>query len=199
MGLPLAGRRGYHSQTRKVTFLVWSKEIALREMELPGSAYLHALATISLTFVGFSALLLVFRQAMGRTMTRYESYFMLTFILSGFIVTAGSLLPLLLALYGLLQPTVWRVSSIIMAIPIFVFVVTLPGRRRAASQQEIPMYIWILLLLQLLTVPYLLMNAIGKPVGPGVAPYAAAMSGILFTSAIGYLLALAGWLREPPT
>jgi hypothetical protein len=132
-------------------------------------------------------------------MTRYETYFMMTFILSGFIVTAGSLLPLLLALYGLLQPTVWRVSSIIMAIPIFVFVVTLPGRRRAASQQEIPMYIWILLLLQLLTVPYLLMNAIGKPVGPGVAPYAAAMSGILFTSAIGYLLALAGWLREPPT
>jgi len=124
---------------------------------------------------------------------------MMTFILSGFIVTAGSLLPLLLALYGLLQPTVWRVSSIIMAIPIFVFVVTLPGRRRAASQQEIPMYIWILLLLQLFTVLYLLMNAIGKPVEPGVAPYAAAMSGILFTSAIGYLLALAGWLREPPT
>ncbi len=166
-------------------------------MELPGSAYLHTLVSTSLTFVGFSALLLVFRQAMGRTMTRYESYFMLTFILSGFIVTSGSLLPLLLALYGLLQPTVWRVSSIIMAIPIFVFVVTLPGRRRAASQQEIPMYIWILLLLQLLTVPYLLMNAIGKPVGPGVAPYAAAMSGILFTSAIGYLLALAAWLREP--
>ncbi len=168
-------------------------------MELPGSAYLHALANISLTFVGFSALLLVFRQAMSRTMTRYESYFMMTFILSGFIVTAGSLLPLLLALYGLLQPTVWRLSSIIMAIPIFVFVVTLPGRRRAASQQEIPMYIWILLLLQLFTVLYLLMNAIGKPVEPGIAPYAAAMSGILFTSAIGYLLALARWLRDPPT
>ena len=112
-------------------------------------------------------------------------------------MTAGALLPLLLALYGLLQPTVWRASSIIMAIPIFVFVVTLPGRRRAASHQKIPIYIWTLLLLQLLTVPYLLMNAIGKPVEPGVAPYAAAMSGILFTSAIGYLVALAAWLREP--
>ncbi len=154
-------------------------------------------ANISLTFVGFSALLLVFRQAMGRAMTRYESYFMLTFILSGFIVTAGALLPLLLALYGLLQPTVWRVSSLIMAIPIVVFIVTLPGRRRAASNQKIPMYIWTLLLLQLLAVLYLLMNAIGKPVGPGVAPYAAAMSGMLFTSAIGYLVALAAWLREP--
>lgn len=122
---------------------------------------------------------------------------MLTFIQSGFIVTAGSLLPLLLALYGLLQPTVWRVCSIIMAIPIFVFVVTLPGRRRAASHQEMPMYIWILLLLQLLTVPYLLMNALGKPMESGIAPYATAMSGILFTSGIAYVLALAAALREP--
>jgi hypothetical protein len=168
-------------------------------MELPGSTYLYALATISITFVGFSALLLIFRQAMGHTMTRYESYFMLTFIQSGFIVTAGSLLPLLLALYGLPQPTVWRVSSLIMAIPIFIFVVTLPGRRRVASQHEIPMYVWVLLLLQLLTVPYLLMNTIGKPVEPGIAPYATAMSGILFTSGIAYVIALAAALRRPPT
>lgn len=57
----------------------------------------------------------------------------------------------------------------------------------------------ILLLLQLLTVPYLLMNAIGRPVEPGIAPYATAMSGILFTSGIAYVLALASALREPPT
>lgn len=168
-------------------------------MELPGSAYLYALATVSITFVGFSALLLVFRQAMRHAMTRYESYFMLTFIQSGFIVTAGSLLPLLLALYGLSQRAVWRVSSIIMAIPIFVFVVTLPGRRRAASQKAMPMYVGFLLLLQLLTVPYLVLNALGEPMQSGIAPYATAMSGILFTSGIAYVLALAAALREPPT
>src|SRR5215467_7409856 len=40
-------------------------------MELPGASYLSALATISVTFVGFSALLLVFRQTIGGKMTSY--------------------------------------------------------------------------------------------------------------------------------
>ena len=40
-------------------------------MELPGANYLYALATISVTFVGFSALLLVFRQTIGGKMTSY--------------------------------------------------------------------------------------------------------------------------------
>jgi archaellum biogenesis protein FlaJ (TadC family) len=126
-------------------------------MELPGSSYLYALATVSITFVGFSALLLIFRQAMGSTMTRYESYFMLSFMQVGFIVTIGSLSPPALALYGWSPTTVWRLSSTIMAIPV--------------------------------------MNAIGTPIGPGVAPYAAAM--LLCTSGIAYLLALAVALREP--
>jgi hypothetical protein len=39
-------------------------------MELPGANYLYALATISVTFVGFSALLLVFRQTIGGKMTK---------------------------------------------------------------------------------------------------------------------------------
>jgi hypothetical protein len=45
-------------------------------MELLGASYLHALAAISVTFVGFSALLLVFRQTIGGKMTSYDSYFM---------------------------------------------------------------------------------------------------------------------------
>jgi len=47
------------------------------EMELPGSGYLYALATISVTFVGFSSLVLVFRQTVGRATTHYDSYFVL--------------------------------------------------------------------------------------------------------------------------
>jgi hypothetical protein len=166
-------------------------------MELPGSIYLYALATVSITFVGFSALLLIFRQAMGGAITRYESYFMLAFMQVGFIVTSGSLLPPALALYGMSPTAVWRVSSITMAIPVFVFAVTLPGRRRAATHQRIPMFVAILLILQLLFGVYLLLNAIGMPASSGVAPYAAAMTGLLFTSGIAYLQALAVALGEP--
>src|SRR5262245_22252276 len=102
-------------------------------MELPGANYLYALATISITFVGFSALLLVFRQTIGGKMTSYDSYFTLAFMQVGFIVTAGGLLPQLLAFFEMTHTSVWRASSAIMAIPVFLFVATTPRRRRAAT------------------------------------------------------------------
>src|SRR5215471_15941048 len=52
-------------------------------MELPGANFLYALATISVTFVGFSALLLVFRETIGGRMTGYDSYFALSFMQAG--------------------------------------------------------------------------------------------------------------------
>jgi len=114
-------------------------------------------------------------------------------------VTAGSLLPPLVGLYGLPQAAVWRASSVIIAIPIFAFVATLPRRRWAASHHKAPWYVWTLLSLQLLTALCLLMNAMGQFGDPGIAPYATAMSVFLFTAGSAYLLALAAALREPPT
>jgi hypothetical protein len=72
--------------------------------------------------VGFSALLLGFRQTIVGKMTNYDSYFTLSFIQAGFIVTAGGLSPQLLAFFEMVPNSVWRESSVIMAIPIFLFV-----------------------------------------------------------------------------
>jgi len=101
-------------------------------MELPGSGYLYALATISVTFVGFSSLVLVFRQTIGGTTTRYDSYFVLAFMQVGFIVAGGCLLPPLLALFGLTESMVWRAASGVASLPILLFVATVPRRRRGA-------------------------------------------------------------------
>jgi hypothetical protein len=114
--------------------LPWDARPLARAPTGTGSTYLYALAVVSITLVGFSALLVIFRQARGEMMTRYESYFLLSFIQPGFIVTGGSLLPSVLGLYGLPAPTVWRASSIIMAVPILLFVATLPGRPWFAVQ-----------------------------------------------------------------
>lgn len=167
-------------------------------VEPSGSTYLYALAAVSITFVGFSALLVIFRQARGEAMTRYESYFLLSFIQPGFIVTGGSLLPSVLALYGLPAPTVWRVSSVIMAIPIVLFVATLPGRRRAATAAPLPRYVQVLSLFQLLIAFYLVSNAFGAPTPIAVGPYAAAMTGLLFSTAIAYVIALSVAFGDSP-
>jgi archaellum biogenesis protein FlaJ (TadC family) len=163
-------------------------------MELPGVSYLYALATVSITFVGFSALLLVFRETIGGRMTGYDSYFMLSFMQAGFIVTAGGLLPQLLAFYEMSHTSVWRASSLIMAIPIFLFVAMTPGRRRAATKAAVPFYVAFLLILQFCAGAYLLLNAAGWPSPPHLAPFALALTIMLLTTGAAYLVALAGAL-----
>jgi len=164
-------------------------------MELAGTNYLYALATISVTFVGFSALLLVFRETIGGKMTSYDSYFTLSFMQAGFIVAAGGLLPQLLAFYQMPHTSVWRASSVIMAVLIFAFVATTPRRRRAATNEPVPFYVGLLLLLQFLAGAYLLLNAIGWPASPNLAPFALALAVMLFTTGIAYLIALSRALR----
>jgi len=166
-------------------------------MELPGTGYLYTLATVSITFVGFSALLFIYRQTVGGEVTKYDSYFLLSFIQAGFIVTGGALLPPLLALCDLAPAEAWRLASILAAFPIFLFVATVPGRRHAAAHERIPRYLVLLLALQGLCAILLVVNAIGRPAVPGPALYAIAITGMLFTTAIAYLRALALSMQEP--
>ncbi|HEX4600641.1 MAG TPA: hypothetical protein VH116_04540 [Gemmatimonadales bacterium] len=152
--------------------------------------YLYALAALSVSFVGFSTLLIVFRQSVGGRLTSYDTYFVLSFMEAGFIVIAGALLPPMLWFSGLPPQTVWRVASLLTALPILLFVATVPRRRRVATQGPMPLFIRVLLGLQGLAGINLVVSALGGPIVPGVAPYAAVLTVMLFTSGIAYLLAL---------
>src|SRR5215813_9611559 len=102
---------------------------------------------------------------------------------------------LLHAFYEMSHTSVWRASSLTMAIPIFLFVAKIPGRRRAATKASIPFYVGFLLLFQFLAGAYLVLNAVGWPAPPQLAPFALALTVMLFTTAIAYLIALARALR----
>jgi hypothetical protein len=53
--------------------------------------------------------------------------------------------------------------------------------------------------LQLLIALYLVTNALGTPTPARVAPYASAITGLLFTTAIAYVMALSVALGQPPS
>src|ERR1700688_2500124 len=95
--------------------------------------YLYALASLSVTFVGFSALVIILRQTIGGEMSRLDVLVTRIFIQLGFIVAAGAMLPPLLSLLSLPPDLIWRMSSIAAAVPSFLFAVTYPSRRHAAS------------------------------------------------------------------
>jgi hypothetical protein len=116
----------------------------------PGEAtYLYTLASLSVSFVGFSALLIVFRQSAGGRLTSYDTYFVLTFMQAGFIVAAGALLPPLLVLYLLPPAAALRAASAVTGLVICLFVATVPGRRRAATGTPTPTFVRLLLAVQL--------------------------------------------------
>jgi hypothetical protein len=165
-------------------------------MDLPGLSYLFTLAELSVTFVGFSSLVVVLRQTMGGEMSKLDILITRIFIQLGFIVAAGAMLPALFSLFHLSQPTVWRVASLIPAIPAIVFAATYPTRRRAASGVAAPLAVWIDVVIILLAVTALLGNAAGWPLAPGAGPLAAGLTGILFVSGWAYLQALNTLLRH---
>jgi hypothetical protein len=163
---------------------------------LAGELFLYALATISITFVGFSALLIVFRQTMGGKLTPYDTYFTLSFIQIGFIVAAGSLLPTVAALYGIDHDAAWRVASGIVAPFLIWFVSSVPGRRRAATGKPVPAFIKASLTVQWGCALALVACAAGLAKGHGAPLYATALMLILISSFVAYLLALTVILPE---
>jgi len=159
-------------------------------MDLPSSSYLYSLAVVSTTYVGFSALLVGLRQARGSQLTSYDAYFTLTFIQVGFIVTVSGLVPSLVALYGGSPKTVWRVASVIAAVPILWFAASLPSRRRAATGMPIPLFVKTIVIVQGVAGASLLLNAVFSANALAGAIYATAVTLVLVSSGLAYLLAL---------
>ncbi len=157
---------------------------------------MNSLATLSITFVGFSALLIFFRQTVGGPMSKYDNYFVLTFIQTGFIVAIGSIIPQAAQAYPVSPETAWRISSILIAIPLFLFVATLPRRRRIVTGMPMPFGIRIPLAFQWLAALLLVANAVGKPLRPSFPLYGTALAMVMITAMVAFLFALGIIFRE---
>ena len=158
-------------------------------MDVQTSSYLATLATVATTFVGFAALLVGLRQAKGNRLTSYDAYFAESYIELGFLVTVAALIPPLIALFGWPASVLWRVSSVISAVPILLFVVRVPARRRAATGMSVPRPIKVVLAIQGLAGVVLLLTAAVQPRARS-AVYATAVTVVLVCAGIAYLVAL---------
>ena len=128
-------------------------------------------------------------------MSRLDILITRIFIQLGFIVAAGAMLPPLLSLFPWRPALIWRTSSFIAAVPSFLFAVTYPARRHAASGVPTPFVIWIDVLILLTAAMVLFCNAVGLGFEPSVGPFAAALTSVLFLSGWAYLQALNILLR----
>jgi len=110
-------------------------------MEFPGASFLYTMAILGMTFIGFSAIVMLLRQTLGRRLRAFDALFAHVYMEFGLIISVGAMLPPLLAFWELTPTMIWQVSSGLVGIPLLVFALTYPARRRAAAGEPTPMYV----------------------------------------------------------
>ena len=107
-------------------------------MEVKGATLLYALAGLMITFAGFSTLLLALRPAAGARVSLLDRFLAKTVMTHIFVLTAGALLPALLALYDIQEKWIWQGSAVLFALPMLSLQITYPRRRRKVSGEAPP-------------------------------------------------------------
>jgi membrane associated rhomboid family serine protease len=155
--------------------------------------YLYTIAAVGMSFAGLSVLTMILRQMLGGQMTKFDSFVARTWVQLGFMITFGSILPPLFALFDVSTPMVWRIASGLMAIVLGGWALTFPRRRHATNPAPLPIPVIIFVVAMVLIALALAANAIAVPVErlPGV--YAAAVTGILIGAAMLFLFTCGYW------
>src|SRR5207247_8552037 len=87
-------------------------------MESPIS-YLYTMAILGMTFIGFSAIVMLLRQTLGSHLRAFDALFARVYMEFGLIVSIGAMLPPLLMFWELPPAAVWRVSSSLVGSPTY--------------------------------------------------------------------------------
>ena len=145
------------------------------------SDYLLRLATLSLSFVGFAAVVVTLRGALGGELSDRHLRLVRLYIEGGLLVTALALVPTLLNLLHVPSTVTWPLSSAVAA-SIFTAVLVIQARRRRAVEgRRFPVWVWILYSVSIVVVASLWLNVPGVPFVSGAGPYAIALTWALCT------------------
>ena len=140
------------------------------------SDYLLRLATLSLSFVGFSAVVVTLRGALGAELSDRHLRLVRLYIEGGLLVTALALVPTLLNVLHVPDAVTWRLSSAAAAL-IFTFVMVIQFRRRRAVEPgRFPPWVIITYTVSIAAVAGLWLNVVGIPFAPSVGPYAVVLT-----------------------
>jgi hypothetical protein len=157
-------------------------------MELPGTAYLYTIAVLGMTFIGFSAIVMLLRQTLGRKLRPFDVLFAHVYMEFGLIISIGAMLPPLFLFWDLSPAMAWRASSGLLGIPLLLFGLTYPARRRAASGEPTPLYVRANVAFELLISLTFLLTATGALQERSAAVFLTTLT-VFLTFAVGT------WLR----
>jgi hypothetical protein len=162
------------------------------------SDYLFRLAALSLSFVGFSAVVVTLRGALGGELSDRHLRLVRLYIEGGLLVTALALVPILLNLLRVADTVIWPLSSAAAGF-IFTFVLLIQFRRRRTIEPgQFPAWVVIIYVLSIVAVASLWLNVAGIPFSPNVGPYAAVLTWALCIFGFIFVRTIELFLHRPP-
>jgi hypothetical protein len=166
-------------------------------MEIKGAVILYTLATVMITFAGFSALLFVIRQAAGAKLSLLDRFIVRNVMTYTFVLTGAALLPTLLALFDMEETRIWRVSGVLFAIPMLALQVSYPMRRRKAVGTPPPLAIYAVFVVSGSAVTLALLVYVLAATQYSAAVYITALTIDFFTVVFGFVNALDIIMQQP--
>jgi hypothetical protein len=154
-------------------------------MMLNGCDYLLRLSILAVSFVGWSAIVVTLRRALGAELSALHMYFVRFFIEAGLAVAAFGLMPGALSLTGLADTTIWRLSSAAAALMFSAYPVSLYRRRRHVMPGPMQPHARVAYACTIMAALALWVNTVGLGFRPNVAAYALPLT---------WLLVLGGWV-----
>jgi hypothetical protein len=154
-------------------------------MTLTGADYLLRLSALAVSFVGFAAVVVALRRALGADLSALHMYFVRFFIEGGLAVAAFGLLPGALSFTGLANLTIWRLSSAAAAFMFSVYFIFLFRRRRRVTIGPIQLQTRVAFAMSITATLALWVNTVGFGFQPSAAAYALALT---------WLLVVGGWV-----
>jgi hypothetical protein len=166
-------------------------------MDIKVETFLYALAGLMITFAGFSALLLALRPAAGAKLSLLDRYLAKTVMTHIFVLTAGALLPALLALYDIQEKWIWRCSAVLFALPMLTLQITFPYRRRKAAGNGPPPSVFAVFVVLGSAVTLAMLGYVLDGLQYSAAAYITALTIDFFTVIFGFLVALDVIMQQP--
>lgn len=163
------------------------------------SDYLFRLATLSLSFVGFSAVVVTLRGALGGELSERHLRLVRLYIEGGLLVTALGLLPTLLNVLNVSQAVTWSLSSAVAAAGLSIVLLVQFRRRRTVESGHFPPWVIIIYGCSIVAVIALWLN-VGIWRAPSPGPYAAALTWALCVFGFIFVRTMELFLhRKPPS
>jgi hypothetical protein len=110
-------------------------------MELPASGYLYTLALLAMTFVGFTAIVMIVRQSLGNSLSRYDALAARFFMVWGFVIAYSAMMPPLLAMFDVRHAVIWGASSAVGGLLLLSLSLSYPILRSRATGGRAPSFV----------------------------------------------------------